>query len=240
MSKVRIYEYAKANNVQSKQLIESLKSMGVEVSNHMSAIDEETLNKAKQAGKPAAAKGQGSTSNQKQNSQNQRSNQGQKQRPQNNQQNQGQKQRPQNNQQSQSQGQTKRPSQASNNQSGAAKSQAGKPNQNRGGNRPGGQGRPGSNNRRPGNNQNRRNHGNRGGKRRPQSKVNHQQMPLPEKITISGSHTVSELAAKLHREASELIKKLIGLGVMATINQELDKDTIELLAADYGVEVKKK
>ncbi len=71
MSKVRIYEYAKANNVQSKQLIESLKSMGVEVSNHMSAIDEETLNKAKQAGKPAAAKGQGSTSNQKQNSQNQ-------------------------------------------------------------------------------------------------------------------------------------------------------------------------
>lgn len=241
MSKVRIYEYAKANNVQSKQLIESLKSMGVEVSNHMSAIDEETLNKAKQAGKPAAAKGHGSTSNQKQNSQNknqnQRPNQGQKQRPQNNQQNQGQKQRPQNNQQNQSQGQTKRPSQGNNNQSGAAKSQAGKPNQNRGGNRPGGQGRPGSNNRRPGNNQNRRNHGNRGGKRRPQSKVNHQQMPLPEKITISGSLTVSELAAKLHREASELIKKLIGLGVMATINQELDKDTIELLAADYGVEV---
>ncbi len=73
MSKVRIYEYAKANNVQSKQLIESLKSMGVEVSNHMSAIDEETLNKAKQAGKPAAAKGQGSTSNQKQNSQNPKS-----------------------------------------------------------------------------------------------------------------------------------------------------------------------
>ena len=61
-------------------------------------------------------------------------------------------------------------------------------------------------------------------------------MPLPEKITFVGSLTVSELAKELHREASELIKKLMGLGVMATINQELTKTTIELIATDYGVE----
>ncbi len=49
--------------------------------------------------------------------------------------------------------------------------------------------------------------------------------------------TVGELAKKLHREPSEIIKKLFMLGVMATINQDLDKDAIELLCTDYGVEV---
>ena len=44
-------------------------------------------------------------------------------------------------------------------------------------------------------------------------------------------------AKKLGREPSEIIKKLFMLGVMATINQELDKDAIELICADYGVEV---
>ncbi|WP_088041188.1 translation initiation factor IF-2 [Bacillus sp. EAC] len=57
------------------------------------------------------------------------------------------------------------------------------------------------------------------------------------KIIFSGSMKVSELAKKLGKEPSELIKKLFMLGIMATINQDLDKDTIELLASDYGVEV---
>ncbi len=48
MSKMRIHEYAKANNVQSKQLIEKLKAMGETVSNHMSTVEEETLKKANQ------------------------------------------------------------------------------------------------------------------------------------------------------------------------------------------------
>ncbi|GAE29290.1 translation initiation factor IF-2 [Alkalihalobacillus hemicellulosilyticus] len=61
--------------------------------------------------------------------------------------------------------------------------------------------------------------------------------PLPEKITYQESLTVGELAAKIHKEPSEIIKKLMFLGVMATINQDLDKDTIELIAGDYGVEV---
>jgi len=63
------------------------------------------------------------------------------------------------------------------------------------------------------------------------------QKELPEKITFSGSLTVGELAKKLHREPSELIKKLFLLGIIATINQELDKDAIELICSDYGVEV---
>ena len=45
------------------------------------------------------------------------------------------------------------------------------------------------------------------------------------------------MAKKLHLEPSEIIKKLFLLGVMATINQDLDKDAIELIAGEYGVEV---
>ncbi|KPC99974.1 Translation initiation factor IF-2 [Geobacillus sp. BCO2] len=51
---------------------------------------------------------------------------------------------------------------------------------------------------------------------------------------------MAELAKKLGREPSEIIKKLFMLGVMATINQDLDKDAIELICSDYGVEVEEK
>mgnify|MGYP001182223107 CR=1 FL=1 len=63
---------------------------------------------------------------------------------------------------------------------------------------------------------------------------------LPKKITYTDSLTVGELAKKLHREPAEIIKKLFSLGVMATINQDLDKDAIELICTDYGVEVEEK
>ncbi|WP_027408727.1 translation initiation factor IF-2 [Anoxybacteroides tepidamans] len=63
---------------------------------------------------------------------------------------------------------------------------------------------------------------------------------LPQKITFEGSLTVAELAKKLGKEPSEIIKKLFMLGVMATINQDLDKDAIELICSDYGVEVEEK
>jgi translation initiation factor IF-2 len=60
---------------------------------------------------------------------------------------------------------------------------------------------------------------------------------LPSKITFTDSLSVGELASKLGKEPSEIIKKLLLLGTMATINQELDKDSIELIAGEYGVEV---
>ncbi|ULO09742.1 translation initiation factor IF-2 [Paenibacillus sp. 19GGS1-52] len=59
----------------------------------------------------------------------------------------------------------------------------------------------------------------------------------PKKIIVRGSMTVGETAKLLHKDASEVIKKLISMGVMATINQELDLDTILLLAGEFGVEV---
>ena len=49
--------------------------------------------------------------------------------------------------------------------------------------------------------------------------------------------TVQELAEKLGVRAQDLIAKLFGLGIMATINQRLEKDNIEMLAAEYDREV---
>lgn len=63
---------------------------------------------------------------------------------------------------------------------------------------------------------------------------------LPKKISYTDTLTVAELAKKLHRQPSEIIKKLFMLGVIATINQELDKDAIELITSEYGVEVEEK
>ncbi|PPA86997.1 translation initiation factor IF-2 [Brevibacillus laterosporus] len=65
-------------------------------------------------------------------------------------------------------------------------------------------------------------------------------LELPSKITFTESLTANELGKKLRREPAEIIKKLFALGIMATINQDLDRDTIELICADYGVEVEEK
>ncbi|MCM3782916.1 translation initiation factor IF-2 [Neobacillus mesonae] len=86
---------------------------------------------------------------------------------------------------------------------------------------------------------------NRGGKNN--RGRNHAQQPprekidnTPKKIIVRGNMTVGESAKLLHKDASEVIKKLISMGVMATINQELDIDTILLLAGEFGVEVEVK
>ncbi len=60
---------------------------------------------------------------------------------------------------------------------------------------------------------------------------------LPTSIQLDGPITVKEFAEKLGREASEIIKKLMMLGMMVTINQEIDLETATLLADEFGVEV---
>ena len=63
---------------------------------------------------------------------------------------------------------------------------------------------------------------------------------LPDVLVYTDGMTVAELAKKIKREPAEIIKKLFLLGVMATLNQGLSKDAIELLAADYGMEAEEK
>ncbi len=64
--------------------------------------------------------------------------------------------------------------------------------------------------------------------------------PLPEVLEYTEGMNAQDLAKLLHRSPAEIIKKLFMLGVMINQNQSLDKDTIELLATDYGIEAKEK
>lgn len=63
---------------------------------------------------------------------------------------------------------------------------------------------------------------------------------LPDVLEYTDGMNVAEIAKKIHREPAEIIKKLFMLGVMVNQNQPLDKDTIELLAADYGMDAQEK
>ncbi len=60
---------------------------------------------------------------------------------------------------------------------------------------------------------------------------------LPKEIEVSGPLTVGEFARLLRREASAVIKKLITQGIMATINQEIDVETMMLIADEFNVEL---
>ena len=59
------------------------------------------------------------------------------------------------------------------------------------------------------------------------------------KVLIPDSITVGELASRLKVTATDVIKKLMGLGVMASINQEVDFDTASLVAEELGAKVEK-
>ena len=61
----------------------------------------------------------------------------------------------------------------------------------------------------------------------------------PKTIEIPETITVGELAQKLGKSAAEVVKRLMMLGVMATITQSIDFDTAALIADDFGIEIKK-
>ncbi len=60
---------------------------------------------------------------------------------------------------------------------------------------------------------------------------------VPKSIDIMETISVSDLARKMNLKASEVIAKLMGMGMMVTITQSIDSDTATLLAAEYGCEV---
>jgi translation initiation factor IF-2 len=61
--------------------------------------------------------------------------------------------------------------------------------------------------------------------------------PIPDSIDIMESITVAELARKMNLKASALIGKLMGMGMMVTMNQQIDAETAEILAAEYKCKV---
>ncbi|ECX5858967.1 translation initiation factor IF-2 [Listeria monocytogenes] len=253
MSKVRVYEYAKEHQVSSKKVIEALKDLGIEVANHMSTINENALRQLDNAidgtNKKAEAPKKETTSNENGNSKGPNkpnmTNSNEKSNKPNNPAGQANKPATANKSQGSKPATNKPANTSKQTQSSGNQQQAGgqKRNNNNNSNRPGGgnPNRPGGNNRpnRGGN------FNNKGRNTKKKGKLNHSTVPptppkpkeLPEKIVFSESLTVAELAKKLYREPSELIKKLFMLGVVATINQSLDKDAIELICDDYGVQV---
>ena len=60
---------------------------------------------------------------------------------------------------------------------------------------------------------------------------------VPKQIDIMETISVSDLARKMNLKASEIIGKLMTLGMMVTINQSIDSDTATILAGEYGCEV---
>ncbi|QQK80220.1 translation initiation factor IF-2 [Salicibibacter cibi] len=193
MAKMRVYEYAKSINKSSKEVVADLKAKNINVSNHMSVINDEQIKQLEQ--NQTTEKKDGSMGR-----------------------NENQTKEKQTNASTQSQNQNNRKKTQQHNKQD--KRNNGQNRQRPGGQRGGNQG--------PG----RRGKGNKNQKRRAKEAPK-----IPEKITFSGSLTVAELAQKLNKETSELIKKLMGLGVMATKNEALDKTSIELIADDFGVEV---
>lgn len=182
MAKVRVYEYAKAIDVSSKDIIAALKDINVEVNNHMATLEDDTVKKLDAIYKKAKAK---ETANEKPAEQKK---------------------------QSSNKNNDRKKNDVQNNQFNKNKKN---------------------------NNQN-KNKNKRGGNNKPQHQQARPVKPkkeLPEKIEFTNSMTVGQLADELGKESAEIIKKLMMLGVMATINQELDKDTVELIASEYGVPV---
>ncbi|WP_044746875.1 translation initiation factor IF-2 [Bacillus alveayuensis] len=204
MAKMRVYEYAKQKNISSKEVIQTLKSMNVNVSNHMSMIDEEIVDRLnRQLSKDQDV--------------NQKSKREMKKKPEekvipftddeDDHNDVVLKKKPIKKQNGKQEGRRHENEHQQNEKKVFQK------------------------------NKNKKKKNNKKNKKQTQAPQVQAKKELPKKITYSESLTVGELAEKLGKEPSEIIKKLMMLGIMATINQDLDKDAIELIAGEYGVEV---
>lgn len=80
---------------------------------------------------------------------------------------------------------------------------------------------------------------------RPQRKSKHKKrreevvVQLPQMIDVEDTVTVRDLAEKLGRSPAEIMKKLMELGIMATINQVIDFDTAEIVCSLYEIKVQR-
>ncbi|WP_258088874.1 translation initiation factor IF-2 [Weissella fangxianensis] len=218
----RIYELAKDLNVSSKDLVSIANKANMSVKNHMSTLDDKAVktltNAVKKNNNSAKAKATENKAPKKgaNHNKNEKQVDNKASRPQHN------KQKPQQN--------------SANDSNGGRNNNRNSQNKNRRFNNNNGNNRNNRNNRRGKKNQGRNRNNN---EHRPAPTVRKDQ-PLPEKLVYSVGMNVQDIAKLIHRDATEIIKKLFMLGVMVNQNQSLDADTIELLAADYGIDVEQK
>ena len=74
-------------------------------------------------------------------------------------------------------------------------------------------------------------------KRKQQALHKPEPVKIDKAVLTTETITVKDLSEKIGKPVAEIIKKLFILGIMATINQEIDYDTCSLIAADYGIEL---
>lgn len=80
-----------------------------------------------------------------------------------------------------------------------------------------------------------RSRGRRGGPRKRGSSNQQQQAAVLTHVQLPESITIKEFAEGIQKRSAEVIKKLMKLGVLATINQEIDFDTATLIASEFGI-----
>ncbi len=75
---------------------------------------------------------------------------------------------------------------------------------------------------------------------RPKTVSNEPAQPVNRRIVLSGTIQVKDLADQLGVKAGDLIKRLMELGVMATVNHELDRETAVIVATEFGAKVEER
>lgn len=234
MGKIRIYELAKELHQDSKTVVKESNKLGVNVSNHMSTIDDADADKIRKQFKNAAEQPQKKSAHEKTNQkQSQRSDtvnkeNDKKSHNQNSQQKQERPKRPENKGQTGAKnGQNKNRNKKNktsyhNNDEYANSSKKSRDNK-----------------------KNFSNKGN-GGKHKKNKKFQSVQKEVHEfaevqyHVVMEHTITVQELAKQLGKKASEVIMKLMSLGVMATMNQELDFETASIVVEEYGATIEQK
>lgn len=245
MGNKRIYELAKELKKSSKDVVEKAQQLGIDVKNHMGAITSSDEKKLQQAFKNPSTKQQAAQQASRKPANQQPNDQRKKETTNNQQKNKNNRSYQDRGQGSGQVNQGKKPTTNQNNTGNTSS-------QNRQGTSQGGNQNRTNNNNKPNNNNrgkfnnNNRNRYNKKGKKGKQQQSTKPAVPprkfreLPDVLEYTEGMNVADLAKKIHREPAEIIKKLFMLGVMVNQNQALDKDTIELLATDYGMEPQEK
>ncbi|MFN6772671.1 translation initiation factor IF-2 [Enterococcus faecium] len=245
MGNKRIYELAKELKKSSKDVVEKAQQLGIDVKNHMGAITSNNEKKLQQAFKNPSTKQQAAQQASRKPANQQPNDQRKKETTNNQQKNKNNRSYQDRGQGSGQVNQGKKPTTNQNNTGNTSS-------QNRQGTSQGGNQNRTNNNNKPNNNNrgkfnnNNRNRYNKKGKKGKQQQSTKPAVPprkfreLPDVLEYTEGMNVADIAKKIHREPAEIIKKLFMLGVMVNQNQALDKDTIELLATDYGMEPQEK
>ncbi|MBA5811031.1 translation initiation factor IF-2 [Enterococcus faecium] len=243
MGNKRIYELAKELKKSSKDVVEKAQQLGIDVKNHMGAITSSDEKKLQQAFKNPSTKQQAAQQASRKPANQQPNDQRKKEATNNQQKNKNNRSYQDRGQGSGQVNQGKKPTTNQNN-TGNTSSQN-RPGTSQGGNQNRTNNKPNNNNRGKFNNNNRNRYNKKGKKGKQQHSTKPAVPPrkfreLPDVLEYTEGMNVADIAKKIHREPAEIIKKLFMLGVMVNQNQALDKDTIELLATDYGMEPQEK